>query len=407
MPARARAGVRPHVRLRSSRRKARASRDISVPAIQPSSAPSATSASMARMLGNTAPRVTLMLPIAVRTRSLQRSVMDVPSSWYSAGGSLLHRAGDESPDQEALQHDDDQHGRNAREHRGGGDVAPRDLEDPWEERQRHRDRAARAGDGERVGKQELVPAEEKRQERRGGEPGRQQRDHDPPKDSEEAGPVHGRGLLGLDRDFADEPGEQPDRQRQRERGVHEDETRPRVTQIQRAHQEIERAHGRDLGKRRARDDGQQQQALARKREPGDRGRPGQADHQRQERGEYGHAEAVTQRLRHQALLDHDAVVRERQPAREQRRDPKQLGLGLEGRQQLPEEGDRVGRQRNEGHDVAERPDPPGWASHAATVVPARRNFRYAHATAMTRRNTTTLSAEPKPSWSVWNRARYA
>src|SRR5712691_62692 len=115
MPARASAGVRPHVRLRSSRRKARASRDISVPAIQPSSAPSATSASMARMLGNTAPRVTLMLPIAVRTRSLQRSVMDVPSSWYSVGGSLLHRAGDESPDQEALQHDDDQHGRNRSE----------------------------------------------------------------------------------------------------------------------------------------------------------------------------------------------------------------------------------------------------------------------------------------------------
>src|SRR5215475_10680961 len=114
MLARASAEVRPHARLRSSSRSARARRVTRAPAIHPSRAPSATSASMARMPGRTVARVARMFPMAVRTRSLQRSVMDVLSSYYAArrGGapSLLHRARDEASDQETLQPDDDQHG---------------------------------------------------------------------------------------------------------------------------------------------------------------------------------------------------------------------------------------------------------------------------------------------------------
>src|SRR2546428_13337551 len=407
MPARARADVRPHVRLRWSRSRAWASRVTSVFAIQPKRAPSATSVSMARMLGNTAPSVAVMLRIAGRTRSRQNSAMDVASSSYSAPsssdppGSLLHGARGEPLDQEPLQRDDDHDGREAREHRRPGDAPPGPLERPREGRRGHRGRPGGPGDGERVGEGELVPAEEKRQERRGGEPGGQQRNHDPPEQSEEAGPVDGRGLLRLDRDLTNEPREKPDRQRQRERGVHEDQARPRVAQIERAHQEIEGAHRRDLGKRRARDDGEKQQALARQRQPRDRVRAGHARDERQERGERGDPEAVAERPRHQALLDHDAIVLEGQSAGQERRGtaPRRppAGQGPE----TPEERGRARRQRHQDRAVADRPD---RASHAATV-PVRRIFRYAHATAMTRRNTTTLSAEPKPSWSVWKRAR--
>ena len=114
-------------------------------------------------------------------------------------------------------------------------------------------------------------------------------------------------------------------------------------------------------------------------------------------------EAVAERARHQALLDHDAVVGERQAARQQRRHLEQLGLGLERRQQLPEERDGVGRQRHEDREIGEHPERP---PHAATELD-RSVLKYAHATAMTSRNTTTLTAEPKPSWSVWKSARYA
>src|SRR5262245_40675552 len=405
MLARASAEVRPHARLRSSSRSARATRVTRLPAIQPSKAPSITSASMARMPGRTVARVARMLPMAVRTRSLQRSVMDVSSSYYAvrrAGArSLLHRARDEAPDQEALQSDDDQHGWKAGQHRRCRDVAPRYLEDSREERQRDRDRAARLRDRERVGEQEFVPAEEKGQERRGRKAGRQQRDHDPAKEARQPCPVHRRRLLRLDRNLADEPGEKPDGQRQGERGVYEDEPRPRIAQIERAHQQVERAHGRDLGKRRAGHDRQEQEPLARQRKPGHRVRAGYAERERQQRGERGDAEAVGERLRHQALLDDGAIVRERQLAWQERRHPEQLGLGLERRQELPEKRDRVADERREHEGVG---DPTGSAPHAVTVLVLRRR-RYAQATAMTSANTTTPSAEPKPSWSVWKRAR--
>src|SRR4029450_12408832 len=177
-------------------------------------APMITSASMARMPGRTMARVARMLPMAVRTSSLHRSVMDVPSSYYAArrGGasSLLHRARDEPPDQKPLQPDDDQHGWKAGQHRPRCDVAPRHLEDSWKERQRHRDRPARLRDRERVGEQEFVPAEEKGQERGGGGAGAPAREPDAREGATRDRPLHRRRLLGLDRDLADEPGEGPE-----------------------------------------------------------------------------------------------------------------------------------------------------------------------------------------------------
>src|SRR5215470_10880072 len=132
MLARASAEVRPQARLRSSSFSARATRMTSVPRIQPSRPPMITSASMARMLGMTMARVARMFSMAVRTSSLQRSVMDVPSMYYAARragmSSLLHRARDQASDQEALQPDDDQHGRKAGQHRRRRDVTPWHLE---------------------------------------------------------------------------------------------------------------------------------------------------------------------------------------------------------------------------------------------------------------------------------------
>src|SRR3989338_8772600 len=270
--------------------------------------------------------------------------------------SVLHRAGEEPADEEPLEPDDDQHGRQARQHGRRGDVAPRDLVDAREERERHGNRPARLGRSERVGEEELVPAEEERQQRRRGDPRGEQRDDDPADRRQDPGDVDRRGLLGLHGDLADEAGEEPDRQGQRERGVDQDEAGPRV-----------------------------------------------AEGQGEERRERRDAEAVDERARDEAQLEDDPVVRERETARQERRDAQQLGLRLERRQELPEERHRARGERREDQQVGDRPR---RGLHAATVR-ARSSRRYTQATPMTRTKTTTLTAEPKPSWSIWKRLRYA
>src|SRR5262249_22273146 len=99
----------------------------------------------------------------------------------------------------------------------------------------------------------------------------------------------------------------------------------------------------------------------------------------------------------------DLIVRDGQPARQERRHAQELGLRLERGQELPEERDRVGRERQHHDGVAERARP---GSHAVTV-PARSRRRYAHATAMPSENTWRRTAEPKPSCRIWKSARYA
>src|SRR3989338_6727310 len=317
--------------------------------------------------------------------------------------SVLHRAGEEPADEEPLEPDDDQHGWQARQHGRRGDVAPRDLEDAREEGERHGNRPARLRGRERVGEEELVPAEEERQERRRGDPRGEQRDDDPAARRQDPGAVDRRGLLGLHGNLADEAGEEPDRQGQRELGVDQDEAGPRVAEGQGTHQEIERAHGGDLGERGARDDREQQHALAGHREPRDRVRGGQPEDQREDRRERRDAAGVEEGGRDEAQLEDDPVVRERETARQERRDAQQLGLRLERRQELPEERHRARGERREDQQVGDRPR---RGLHAATVR-ARSSRRYTQATPMTRTKTTTLMAEPKPSWSIWKRLRYA
>src|SRR5262249_9252817 len=139
------------------------------------------------------------------------------------------------------------------------------------------------------------------------------------------------------------------------------------------------------------------------RRPRHRVRGRHARREREDRGEGRDPQAVAERPRHQALRDHDLIVRDGQPARQERRHAQELGLRLERGQELPEERGPVSRERPPTEGVAERARP---GSHAVTV-PARSRRRYAHATAMTSANTTTLTAEPKPSCRIWKSARYA
>src|SRR2546425_8351732 len=353
---------------------------------------------------STVPPIT---PIAIRPPRFSRGSRRPPKpqrccpSMLDPPCLLFECAGDEPADQEPLEPDHDEHGRQARQHGRGGDVAPGHLVDAGEERERDRDRPARLRGRERVREEELVPAEQERQERGRGDPGREPGRHDPAERRDRAGAVDGRSLLGLAGNLADEPDEEPDRQRQRERGVDEDEARPGVSEADRAHQEVERAHGRDLRKRRARDDREEEGALAGQREPRDRVRAGHPHRERQEGRQRRDPHAVHERTGDQALLEHDAIMRERQPARQERRGAPAPRPRAGRRQERPERTNRARARPPEGP-----PGGPGLvrAAHATTArAPSSR--RYAHATPITSAKTTTLTAEPKPSWSIWKRLR--
>src|SRR5206468_2427771 len=212
----------PHVRLRWSRASAWASRATTVPAIQPSRAPRATRVSMARMLGSTVPRVMLMLWIAVRTRSRQKSVMVVPSL-----------------------------------------IVAHSLTAPaTRPRTRKRCSAMTITTGGRLASIDAAAISPHGTSKTPGNN------------------ASATGIVRL------------------------------ASETERAHQEIERAHRRDLGKCRARDDRQQQQTLAWERQPRHGVRGGHARREREERRERGNPEAVAERPRHQALGDHDLIVRE-------------------------------------------------------------------------------------------------
>ncbi|PYM18801.1 MAG: hypothetical protein DMD81_05065 [Candidatus Rokuibacteriota bacterium] len=94
--------------------------------------------------------------------------------------------------------------------------------------------------------------------------------------------------------------------------MREDECQPRVAKSELPHDQVERAHRGDLWKGGAADDGEQQQRLARHGQPRDGVGGGNAEHQRERRGQPGDAEAVHERPRQEALSEHDAIVLEGQ-----------------------------------------------------------------------------------------------
>src|SRR6201999_2436054 len=78
----------------------------------------------------------------------------------------------------------------------------------------------------------LVVGEDEREHAGGDQPGGHQRQQDAPEAGPRAGPVDGRRLLELARHGGGEVAQHPDRDRQRERGVDEDQADQAVEQVE-------------------------------------------------------------------------------------------------------------------------------------------------------------------------------
>src|SRR3954451_23409288 len=164
----------------------------------------------------------------------------------AAIGSPLHCAGGEAGDDLSLEQQDDDDDRHGDHDGGGGQQAVRRVERVRtdEERQLGWDRSRRGRGRERDREHELVPREEERQDRRGEDAGRGQRDDHLPERLPGGGPVHLGRLLHLPRDLAEERRQGPDRQRQREGHVGDDQARPGVEETEYAPEVEERTHQR-------------------------------------------------------------------------------------------------------------------------------------------------------------------
>src|SRR5437870_11480045 len=101
------------------------------------------------------------------------------------------------------------------------------------------------------------------------------------------------------------------------------------------------------------------------------------------------------------MPEDDGIIPQAAAGWEEGRGTQQIRLGLERRQELPEERHRVRAERQEDQHV----DKGLFRASHATTARARSSRRYAHATPITSAKTTTLTAEPKPSWSIWKRLR--
>src|SRR3954452_24341609 len=119
----------------------------------------------------------------------------------AAIGSPLDCAGGEAGDDLSLEQQDDDDDRHRDHHGGGGQQTVRRVEGvrPDEERQLGGDRPRRGRRGERDREHELVPREEERQDRRGEDAGRGQRDDHLPERLPGGGPVDLGRLLHLPR----------------------------------------------------------------------------------------------------------------------------------------------------------------------------------------------------------------
>jgi EmrB/QacA subfamily drug resistance transporter len=89
--------------------------------------------------------------------------------------------------------------------------------------QAHRERVVAAAGREGEGRDELVPRRDEGEDQRGHHAGHRQRERDPEQRPEPPAAVHHRGLLELGRDRGDVGVEDPDREREVEAGVDQDE----------------------------------------------------------------------------------------------------------------------------------------------------------------------------------------
>src|SRR5882757_6415158 len=159
----------------------------------------------------------------------------------------LDRAGRQPGDDPALEEQHEDYDRDGDDHRGGRDRTRRNGEYRSAAEVLHGGRRRPGADrrGERDRQQEVVPASQEHQDRRGDHSRRGERGDDPDERLEGRGPVDLGGLLQLPGDLTEERRQGVDAQRQPERDVRDDQARPGVEQAQRPLDGEQRGHQRD------------------------------------------------------------------------------------------------------------------------------------------------------------------
>ena len=198
------------------------------------------------------------------------------------------RPGDEiTPDQKAQEHH-----RHGRDHAGGHDHAPLNLDRLHQLGGRHRQGlgAARADDR---GEQEVVPAEEHAEHDEGADPRRHQRD-DQPERLPAGAAVALRRFLDRVRDVVEEALQNPDGEGKVEGGVGEDQAGQGADQSRRAEDHVERHHDRHHRRHARRDDPEEQVALAPELGAGERVGRHRAERDGDRRGAQRRDQAVAQ-----------------------------------------------------------------------------------------------------------------
>ena len=197
--------------------------------------------------------------------------------------------------------------------------------------------------------QELVPGEDRRENRRGGESRTHQRHGDAPEDLPAGIAVDQRGLLDLDRYLGEEAAHDPGDERQVEGGVDQDQGQMAVEQARLLDHQVDR---HDEGNRRreaGREDVEREVLVAAKAEAGEAVCGHGAENHGECRAGASDHEAVQKERQHAAPAEHEQGVVEVLPGRlEQpdRRPCEDIGLALQrGRDDDVEREQREARER--------------------------------------------------------------
>ena len=261
----------------------------------------------------------------------------------------------------------------------------------------------RVGRGERRGEQEFVPAEEEREDRRREHARRGHRHDHLPERLPLCRPIDLRGLLHLPRDLAEERRHRPDRQRQGEREVRDDQTDPGVVDPQPAPHVEQRTDECRLREHGDRQRHRQQHLLEREVEPGDRVGGEHGDDDRQRRGDDRDAERVLQGRREQLVTEDRVVVLPRPVLRKERRrrTAERAGI-LERQRHHPREWER---RPHEDQEPPHRPPHAGLAirSHQPSPRTCDRSvlkpLMKMNAITTTVKNSSTDTADPAPRFT--------
>src|ERR1051325_9124279 len=158
----------------------------------------------------------------------------------------LHRAGGEAADNAPLEHERERDQRQRRNRRRGGKLAPRNRVLAGKQRDADRQRLERRRGQYDEREEELVPRVGEHQDRRGEDAGRRERQDDFSERLGARAAVDQRGLFDLVRQLFEKRAEDPDRERQRERDVRDDDAGVAVEPAERVENAPDRSGDGDL-----------------------------------------------------------------------------------------------------------------------------------------------------------------